>query len=46
MPFNLKTFKLAAKIVCLKSRLFADIKTDSGSKRFICFVQSLQFINF
>ena len=32
MPFNLKTFKLAPKIVCLKSRLFADIKTDSGSK--------------
>ena len=29
MPFNLRTFKLAPKIVCLKSRLFADIKTDS-----------------
>ena len=26
MPFNLRTFQLAPKTVCLKSRLFADIK--------------------
>ena len=37
MPSNLKTFKLAPKIVCLKSRLFADIKILVQKDSFVLF---------
>ena len=37
MPFNLKTFKLAPNTVCLKSRLFADIKILVQKSSFVLF---------